>query len=83
MLKAIHNNVILQKKSSSANNGIYMPNTDNDTYVILHMGEEVSTVKNGQIVITKDNPKKVTVGFEEYYICTVENIMAIVEEKDE
>lgn len=83
MLKAIHNNVILQKKSVSSKNGIYMPNTDNDIYVVLHVGEEVSTVRSGQTVITKENPKKVMMGFEEYYICIVENIMAIVEEENE
>ncbi len=83
MLKAIHNNVVLQKESSTAKKGIYLPNVDNDAYVILGVGEEVSTVKVGQKVIIKEQPKKVVMGFDEYYICPVENIIAIWEDENE
>lgn len=83
MLKAIHNNVILQKETSTTNKGIYMPNVDNDTYVILCVGEEVSTVKTGQKVIINEKPKKIIKGLDEYYICPVENIIAIWEDENE
>ncbi len=83
MLKAIHNNVILQKTSFSSNKTIIMPNVDNQIYVVLHVGSEVSTIKIGQMVVVKETPKKITINFDEYYICPVENIMAIWEEENE
>ncbi len=83
MLRAIHNNVVLQKKTLTASKGIYMPSADDDIYVILHIGEEVSTVKINQTVVLKELPKKISINLEEYYICSVDNIMAIVEEENE
>lgn len=83
MLKAIHNNVVLQKESSTMNKGIYMPHVENDAYVVLGIGEEVSTVKVGQKVIIKEQPKKVILGLDEYYICPIENIIAIWEDENE
>ncbi len=83
MLKAIHDNVILQKTSFSSNKTIIMPNIDNQIYVVLNIGSEVSTIKVGQMVVVKEAPKKIAINYDEYYICSVENIVAIWEEENE
>lgn len=80
MIKAIHNNVILKSNKNTKTNGIYMPSNGNDSYVVLHIGPEVSTVKVGQIVVLDKLPKLFKDGMDEYYITNIENIIAIVGE---
>lgn len=80
MIKAIHNNVVLQKKVVTSSSGIYMPTNSCDIYVVLNIGPEVSTVKVGQNVVLDKTPKLVKEGMEEYYITCVDNILAYVEE---
>lgn len=80
MIKAIHDNVVLKTNKSTKSSGIYMPSNGNDSYVVLNVGPEVSTVKVGQIVVLDKLPKLFKDGMDEYYITNIENIIAIVEE---
>lgn len=83
MIKAIHNNVVLQKRNITNSCGIYMPSNNSDSYIILNVGSDVSTVKTGQIVILNQTPKLYNENNVDYFITSVENIIAIVEDKDE
>ncbi len=80
MIKAIHDNVVLQKRDLTSSSGIFMPTNSSDSFVVLNIGPEVSTVKVGQIVVLKDAPKLFNESMKEYYITNVNNIIAIVEE---
>ncbi len=80
MIKAIHDNVVLKTNKNTKSSGIYMPSNGNDSYVVLNVGPEVSTVKVGQIVVLDKLPKLFKDGMDEYYITNIENIIAIVEE---
>ncbi len=80
MIKAIHDNVVLQKRDLTSSSGIFMPANYSDSFVVLNIGPEVSTVKVGQIVVLKDAPKLFNESMKEYYITNVNNIIAIVEE---
>lgn len=80
MIKAIHDNVVLKTNKNTNSSGIYMPSNGNDSYVVLNVGPEVSTVKVGQIVVLDKLPKLFKDGMDEYYITNIENIIAIVEE---
>lgn len=80
MIKAIHDNVVLKTNKNTKSSGIYMPSSGNDSYVVLNVGPEVSTVKVGQIVVLDKLPKLFKDGMDEYYITNIENIIAIVEE---
>ena len=80
MIKAIHDNVVLKTNKNTKSSGIYMPSNGNDSYVVLNLGPEVSTVKVGQIVVLDKLPKLFKDGMDEYYITNIENIIAIVEE---
>lgn len=53
MVKAIHNNVVLQKKVKQGQKGIYMPNIGDDSFIVLNVGPEVSTIKVGNEVILR------------------------------
>lgn len=83
MLKAIHNYVVLQKKECKSEGKIYMPSTDSPVYVVLSVGENVSTIEVGQEVILQENPQLFQQGMKEYYITSIEYISAIVERDDE
>ena len=83
MIKAIHNNVVLQKKVKQRQKGIYMPSMEDDSFIVLNVGPEVSTIKVGNEVIVDKNPKQFKLGMNEYYITSIENIIAIVEENHE
>lgn len=80
MIKAIYNNVVLQKKDSSTINGIYIPTSTTNTYQVISVGETVKTIKVGNFVILKDNPQLYKENNNEYYIIDASNILAIVEE---
>ena len=83
MVKAIHNNVVLQKKVKQGQKGVYMPNIGDDSFIVLNVGPEVSTIKVGNEVILDKNPKQFKLGINDYYITSIENIIAIVEENHE
>ena len=83
MIKAIHNNVVLQKKVKQRQKGIYMPSMGDDSFIVLNVGPEVSTIKVGNEVIVDKNPKQFKLGMNEYYITSIENMIAIVEENHE
>ena len=83
MINAIHNNVVLQKKVKQGQNGIYMPSMGDDSFIVLNVGPEVSTIKVGNEVIVDKNPKQFKLGMKENYITSIENIIAIVEENHE
>ena len=83
MIKAIHNNVVLQKKVKQGQKGIYMPSMWDDSFIVLNVGPDVSTIKVGNEVIVDKNPKQFKLGMNEYYITSIENIIAIVEENHE
>lgn len=83
MIKGIHDNVVLEKKVQTEHNGIYMPKLNDDTYLVLNVGEKVKTVKTGDEVILLNNPKVYKQGPKEYYITNIENIIAVVEAKNE
>ena len=83
MIKAIHNNVVLQKKVKQGHKAIYMPSMGDDSFIVLNVGPEVSTIKVGNEVIVDKNPKQFKLGMNEYYITSIENIIAIVEENHE
>ena len=51
--------------------------------MIVLLGPEVSTIKVGNEVIVDKNPKQFKLGMNEYYITSIENIIAIVEENHE
>ena len=80
MIKAIHKNVILKSNKNTKTNGIYMPNSGSDSYIVLHVGPEVSTVKVGEIVVLDKLPKLFKDGMDEYYITNIENVIAVVGE---
>ena len=40
MIKAIHNNVVLQKKVKQGQKGIYMPSMGDDSFIVLNVGPE-------------------------------------------
>ena len=54
-----------------------------DSFIVLNVGPEVSTIKVGNEVIVDKNPKQFKLGMNEYYITSIENIIAIVEENYE
>ena len=80
MVKAIHNNVVLEKKDTKQVNGIYIPNAKSDCFVVLNVGSQVTTVNCGDTVILKDKPLEYTEGSVKYYITNIENIIAVVED---
>lgn len=81
MVKAIHNNVVLQKENyKTSNNGIYMPKNESDCYVVLNVGPEVSTVKVGAKVVINNKPILFTDAGCDYYIVSIDNIIAVVED---
>lgn len=80
MVKAIHNNVVLQKEVSNATNGIYMPNSSCDSFVVVNVGPEVSTVKAGNKVVLNKEPLVYKEKGQVYYIVNIDNIVAIVED---
>lgn len=82
MIKAIHNNVVLQKSKARAEGDLYAKYGD-DSFIVLNVGPEVSTIKVGNEVIVDKNPKQFKLGMNEYYITSIENIIAIVEENHE
>lgn len=83
MIKAIHNNVVLQKKTNQMHGGIYMPKNGDDSFIVLNVGPDVSTVKVGTVVILKDKPQSYNDGLNELFITNIENVVAIVEEENE
>lgn len=83
MIKAIHNNVVLQKKTNQMQGGIYMPKSGDDSFIVLNVGPEVSTIKIGSVVILKEKPQTFNDGLKEFYITNIDNIIAIVEEENE
>lgn len=83
MLKAIHQNVVLQKVEKTNSRGIFMPGLSNDIYLVLNIGEDVKTIKvNSKVVLEKD-PKKVQLDLNDYYLTSEENIMAVVVDEHE
>lgn len=84
MVKAIHDNVVLEKKTNQVTKGIYMPFSFKDEcFIVLNVGPEVSTVKAGMLVILKEKPLSFNDGTKEIYITNIENVIAIVEEENE
>lgn len=83
MVKAIHNNVVLQKEVHQSVRGIYMPTNSNDSFIVLNVGPEVSTVKVGNKVILNKEPLTYKEENQMYYITSIDNIVAIVEDQDE
>ncbi len=83
MLKAIHQNIVLQKVEKTNSRGIFMPGLSNDIYLVLNIGEDVKSIKvNNKVVLEKD-PKKIQLDLTDYYLTSEENVMAIVEEDHE
>lgn len=60
-----------------------MPSMGDVSFIVLNVGPEVSTIKVGNEVIVDKNPKQFKLGMNEYYITSIENIIAIVEENHE
>lgn len=83
MIKAIHNNVVLQLKTNQMQGSIYMPKSSDDSFIVLNIGSEVSTIKIGSVVILREKPQKYNDGLNDYYITPVDNIIAIVEDTNE
>ena len=46
MLKAIHQNIVLQKVEKTNSRGIFMPGLSNDIYLVLNIGEDVKSIKD-------------------------------------
>ena len=52
MLKAIHQNIVLQKVEKTNSRGIFMPGLSNDIYLVLNIGEDVKSIKvNNKVVL--------------------------------
>ncbi len=83
MIIAIHNNVVLKKKIQNEHNGIYMPNAKDESFVVLNVGELVKNIKVNDEVILNLNPKSFMLDGKTYYITSVENIIAKVEDQNE
>ena len=67
MLKAIHQNIVLQKVEKTNSRGIFMPGLSNDIYLVLNIGEDVKSIKvNNKVVLEKD-PKKIIRLYKEGY----------------
>lgn len=83
MLKAIHNNVVLSKCENTSPKGIFIPSTSNVTYIVLNVGNDVTTVNINQKVVLDKEPKKIQIELTDYYITSEQNIIAIVEDENE
>ena len=82
MLKAIHQNIVLQKVEKTNSRGIFMPGLSNDIYLALTNQAVKSLKVNNKVVLEKD-PKKIQLDLTDYYLTNEENVMAIVEEDHE
>ncbi len=82
MIKAIHNNVVLEKKEPKQSSGIYMVSSGSSCYVVINTGNEVSTVKAGDTVVIKELSllKEHHYNNTKYFITNIDNIIAIVED---
>ncbi len=79
MIKPVNKNVLLKRKMNQKSI-IIMPEEHNDFYVCLSQGNNVLLDLVNKTVFVKEGLIKVEYENEEYYLCDVDNILAVVEE---
>ena len=81
MIKPLDKNVLVRPQEVVSIQGIYMPQSNNNYYVVVNVGKNVDEVKVGNIVIVnKSNMCEVSDNNQTYFLINEKDILGIVEE---
>ena len=81
MIKPLDKNVLVRPQEVVSIQGIYMPQSNNNYYVVVNVGKNVDEVKVGNIVIiSKHNIVEVKDNNHTYFLINEKDILGIVEE---
>ena len=79
MIKPINNNVLLKVKNNN-NSLIFMPNEHNDFYMVVSQSDDIKIDLENKTVFVKDGLIKVEYDNAVYFLCSVDKILAVVED---
>jgi len=80
MLKPLANNVLLILNNNNDNQLIYLPTTTNK-YQVVAFGEQVTSLKEKNIVIINENKTtKFDYNNQTYYIVSIEDVLLVLED---
>lgn len=79
MIKPINNNVLLKVKNNN-NSLIFMPNEHNDFYMVVSQSDDIKINLENKTVFVKEGLIKVEYDNTEYFLCSVDKILAVVED---